>query len=178
MAKVTGQAVALWMLFAVITGIITYVFYRRGKMKLSTAIIIPILVFYLSFVLTITIFSRTSRKRMRYNLELFWTVKSILSGKTYLLSEMFWNIVLFVPTGALVSALLPKRRWWLSVVIGMSMSAGIEVAQLLTRRGLFEFDDIIFNTLGATVGVGLCLLLKRLGGGDRWKKRIIISPPR
>lgn len=166
MAKVTGQAVALWMLLAVITGVITYILYRRGKMKLSTAIILPILVFYLCFVLTITIITRTPRRRMRYNLELFWTVKSIIAGRTELIREIFWNIVLFVPIGVLVASLLPKRRW-IAVVIGIILSAGIEVVQLLTHRGLFEFDDIIFNTLGAVVGVGLTALVRRLGGAER-----------
>ena len=38
MEKVTGQAVALWMLLAAITGLVTYILYKRGKMKASTAI--------------------------------------------------------------------------------------------------------------------------------------------
>lgn len=160
MEKVTGQSVALWMLLAAIAGIITFIQYRRGKMKPSTAIIIPVLVFFLSFVLTITIIERVPRRK-RYNLELFWTIKRIIAGRTYLVWEVFWNVVLFVPPGLMVSALF--KRPWLSVIIGVLMSAAIEVAQLLTRRGLFEFDDIIYNSVGAVIGFLLYLLLKRIG---------------
>ena len=92
MEKVTGQAVALWMLLAAIAGIVTFILYRCGKIKASTAITIPILIFFLSFVLTITIIERVPRRKLRYNLELFWTIKSIIAGKTYLIWEIFWSI--------------------------------------------------------------------------------------
>ena len=164
MEKVTGQAVALWMLLAAIAGIITFIQYRRGKMKASTAIIIPILIFFLSFVLTITIIERVPRRKLRYNLELFWTIKRIVAGRTYLAWEIFWNVVMFIPLGLMVSALL--KRPWLSVLIGVLVSTAIEVAQLLTRRGLFEFDDIIYNSVGAVIGFLLYLLLKKIGQGE------------
>ena len=161
MTKVTGQAVALWMLLAAIAGMITYILFRRGRMKASTAIIIPILVFFLSFVLTITIFERVPRRRARYNLELFWTVKCIIAGRTYLVWEVFWNIVLFMPMGLLVSALIPRRAWT-AIPICVVASAAIEVAQLLTHRGLFEFDDIIYNSMGAVAGCLLYLMLRKV----------------
>ena len=161
MEKVTGQAVALWMLLVAIAGIVTFILYRRGKIKASTAIIIPILIFFLSFVLTITIIERVPRRKLRYNLELFWTIKSIIAGKTYLIWEIFWNVVLFIPIGLMVSVLL--KRPWLAVLIGVLMSAAIEVTQLLTHRGLFEFDDILYNSVGAVIGFLLYLLLKRIG---------------
>ena len=69
--------------------------------------------------------------------------------------------MLFIPIGLMVSALL--KRPWLAVLIGVLMSATIEVMQLLTHRGLFELDDIIYNSVGAVVGFLLYLLLKRIG---------------
>ena len=160
MEKVTGQSVTVWMLLATFAGVATYILYRRGKMNAATAIMIPILVFFLSFVLTITIIERVPRKKVRYNLELFWTISSVLSGKTYLLWEIFWNVVLFIPIGFMISVLV-RPRPWLAIVIGMVGSAAIEVTQLLTRRGLFELDDIIYNSVGAAIGFLLYLLLKR-----------------
>ena len=133
-------------------------------MKASMAIILVTLAFYLSFVLTITIIERVPRKNARYNLELFWSYKAIVAGKVQLFAEIFWNIVLFVPIGLMVSALLEKNIW-LSVMIGALLSAGIEITQLLTHRGLFEWDDIIHNTFGALVGLLLYLFLKK------WERR-------
>lgn len=133
-------------------------------MKASMAIILVTLAFYLSFVLTITIIERVPRKNARYNLELFWSYKAIVAGKVQLFAEIFWNIVLFVPIGLMVSALL-KKNIWLSVMISALLSAGIEITQLLTHRGLFEWDDIIHNTFGALAGLLLYRFLKK------WERR-------
>ena len=169
MGAITGEAVVLWMFLVAITGIITYMFYRCGKMKGSTAIIFPILVFFLSFTLTITIIERVPTITARYNLELFWTIKHILAGRKELIWEIFWNVVLFVPTGLMVSALIP-RRVWLSMPICVAGSAAIEVTQLLMHRGLFEFDDIVHNGLGALIGFFLFFLLMKTGRRERKKE--------
>ena len=161
MEKVTGQSVAIWMLLTFIAGIITYLLYRHGKMKASTATIIPIFVFFLSCVLTITIIERVPRRKLRYNLELFWTIKRVLVGSTFLFWEVFWNVALFVPIGLMASALL--KRPWAAVIFGVLMAVVIELTQLLTLRGMFEFDDIIYNSMGATLGFLLFLLLRRIG---------------
>ena len=43
-----------------------------------------------------------------------------------------------------------------------NISVLIELAQLISYRGLFEFDDMIHNALGTAVGVLLVLGLRRL----------------
>lgn len=189
MAKITGKAVVIWICLAVVSGLIIYVLRRRDhshrqrnmlnqsdeedkpnqssrcgeKKSCGQYAAIPILVFYLAFVLTITIIERTPTKEMKYNLELFWTVRKIIDGRTDLISEIFWNIVLFVPIGVLTSFVLPgvqssHSRWrspWIAVMVGFLLSTGIEVTQLLTHRGLFEFDDILYNTIGTATGVAI-----------------------
>lgn len=161
MAKVTVDSVILWIALSTFTGLITYILYKCGKMSLSTAIILPILMFYLSFALTITIFGRTPGSKARYELELFWSYRRAAAGTKQLIWENFWNVVLFIPIGAM-AAVLRKKRLWLAALFGMLLSIGIEVTQLLTYRGLFEFDDIFHNTLGAVIGVGLYLLLRKM----------------
>lgn len=156
MAKVTVESVILWMGLAGLTALITFILYRRGKISATTAIVVPILVFYLSFVLTITVFERVPRKRMRYELELFWSYRR--GGQ--LLWENFWNVVLFVPIG-MFSSVLAKKKVWLAGVFGFLLSVGIEVTQLITHRGLFEFDDIFHNTVGAVLGMILFVLVRR-----------------
>jgi len=76
-----------------------------------------------------------------------------------LLSENFWNIVLFVPIGLLLS-LLWKRRGTV-ILTAVLFSAFLEVSQLVTRRGLFEFDDVIHNALGAVIGVLVYRIFRR-----------------
>ena len=43
-----------------------------------------------------------------------------------------------------------------------NISVLIELAQLISYRGLFEFDDMIHNALGTAVGVLLVLGLRRV----------------
>ena len=43
--------------------------------------------------------------------------------------------------------------------MGIAVSSAIEISQLLFCRGLFEFDDIIHNSLGCMLG---CLLGNRM----------------
>ena len=45
---------------------------------------------------------------------------------------------------------------------GRGDSLLIELAQLISYRGLFEFDDVIHNALGTAIGVLIVLGMKRL----------------
>lgn len=124
---------------------------------------LPLLVFYLCFVLTITLIERVPGDFPRYELDLFWSYRYILNGKTSLIPEVFWNVVLFVPIGWALSASLPRKSIGLSVLIGMVFSLCIELTQLITFRGWFEFDDIFHNTLGTMIGLLMCLPWRWIG---------------
>lgn len=126
-------------------------------MKASVSMAFPLLVFYLCFVLTITLIERVPGEAPHYELELFWSYKEVWNGRTGLFPELFWNVVLFVPAGWFLSVCLPKKRKWLSLLIGMMFSACIELTQLFTCRGWFEFDDIFNNSLGTLIGLLLYL---------------------
>ncbi|WP_028047250.1 VanZ family protein [Cellulomonas sp. URHE0023] len=71
---------------------------------------------------------------------------------TYAGLEAAANVVMFVPFGVLVGLLV--RRGWLVVVLGLCLSAAIELTQLLllpTRVPTVQ--DVVLNTLGAALGV-------------------------
>ena len=67
--------------------------------------------------------------------------------------EVFWNIVMFMPYGILASILSKSKAKWHVLLSGALLSAAIELTQLISHRGLFEYDDILHNTLGTVVGV-------------------------
>ena len=167
MDKVTVESITIWMLLATLTALFTYILYRHGRIKASTVTVLPLLVFYLSFILTITILKRIPAHLPSYQLDLFWSYKAIIGGTKKLLAENFWNVMLFVPLATMLAILLGaritygRRRWiWLTILICLVFSAGIEVVQLVTHRGLFEFDDIIHNTLGAVIGVAAVAIIR------------------
>lgn len=63
------------------------------------------------------------------------------------------NTAVFVPWGFLLPALYkPFRKFRWIFLGGIGMSLAIEVTQLLGKIGVFETDDLIFNTLGTILG--------------------------
>lgn len=67
-------------------------------------------------------------------------------------------MIMFVPVG-----LLCGRLWkWKGPWVAAGISVGIEILQLITARGLCEFDDVFHNTLGAVIGVGVVMIGRKL----------------
>lgn len=67
-------------------------------------------------------------------------------------------MIMFVPVGVLAGWL-----WrWRGVLIAAGMSIAIEALQLVTGRGLCEFDDVFHNVAGAAIGIGIVMLLKKI----------------
>lgn len=78
--------------------------------------------------------------------------------------EVINNIWLFVPLGAGLYSLSPRRRvLWIPV----ALTVGIELAQYLTGLGLAQADDNLGNTFGAVMGF---LLADRLCAYGLWLK--------
>ena len=58
--------------------------------------------------------------------------------------------------GALLPLIMNRKvKWQEALVFGVLISATIETSQLITMRGLFEWDDMIHNGLGCMVGAVL-----------------------
>ena len=100
--------------------------------------------------------------------ELFWSYKKWFAGDTDLGQEIIANIVMFLPFGFLLSAVLPttpsfKGGKKAAVVISAAIifSLIIETLQLFLMRGLFEWDDVFSNAVGAALGLLLYRLLSR-----------------
>lgn len=94
---------------------------------------------------------------------------------TYPRVEFVLNIVLFVPMGALLAALLRRRR--LAVIgLGWAVSLTIEIIQgtLLPGRTSSALD-VAANTLGAAVGVVAVIAAERLARRRDDAPRVALS---
>jgi hypothetical protein len=90
----------------------------------------------------------------RLNVILAWLQQHGLTFITYNHVEFAANIGFFIPLGFLFAALLPKRRWWLAVIICLAASSCIEIGQGLFLPYRFaSFGDVLANTIGGVVGV-------------------------
>jgi F0F1-type ATP synthase assembly protein I len=71
--------------------------------------------------------------------------------------EFIANILLFVPLGFLLT--LIARPHWLGVVVGLLVSAGVELVQIVIPSREASLRDVLANTCGAAVGAVLAWLL-------------------
>ena len=106
----------------------------------------PLLAAYILFILMETIIGRKTGVG-RVELVPFWSY-----SHPDLRMEIVLNYILFIPLGFLLHLCFGKK-WGLKVVlIGFLLSVSIEIVQLVFRIGLFEFDDMIGNTVGCLIG--------------------------
>lgn len=63
---------------------------------------------------------------------------------------MLVNIVMFLPMGVLFKIKDTKLKYTLAA--GFIVSLLIESAQFILKRGVFDVDDLILNTLGTLFG--------------------------
>lgn len=79
----------------------------------------------------------------------------------YTFIESFANVLLFVPVGLLFGLMVPLRWWPVALLLGPALSAGIELAQrYLLEARYATVEDVIANSIGATIGVLLAVILR------------------
>lgn len=129
---------------------------------------------YLFTILWFTILKRSTGYHVA-QFELFWSYKKWFAGDVDLGNEIMANIAMFIPFGFMLSAVLPttpsfKDGTKAAVVIAaaIAFSLLIETLQLFMMRGLFEWDDIINNGIGAVIGVAVYTVLEKLLKGKRF----------
>ena len=128
-----------------------------------------LLIMYMTLVFASTVFDRQPGNAYQYEWELFWTWRAVLDGRTGMIREIIYNVLMLIPFGFLLPVALggsrdslpssKRRRYFLlTVLTGFCCSAAIEALQLILKCGLFEFDDIVYNTLGVLAGYGIWIL--------------------
>lgn len=116
---------------------------------------------YLCLVYTSTVLSRDIDPRRGHAMMPFWSYALWMrSNSDLLLAYLVLHILMLLPIGVSLSALW--QDWRPIVLLGFSFSCLIEISQLLTKRGQCDIDDVINNTLGVVLGIGLYRLGKHL----------------
>jgi len=120
-----------------------------------------LLVFYIYIFLLagLTFLSRVPGSRFEVNLKVFGTITNNIYGNRYVVE----NIFMFIPLGMLFPLLWKRLNSAINcLIVGFFFSLLIEVSQYVTKRGYFQVDDLIFNTLGALLGFYVLSGLKAL----------------
>lgn len=104
---------------------------------------------YVVLLLVITFFSRESGSGKGLDLKLFSTWGINNRNNAYVIE----NILLFIPYGFVCAwNFTGLRNFFVCTLTGFLTSLGIECLQLITRRGVFQIDDILTNVLGSMIG--------------------------
>lgn len=133
-------------------------------------VVFSVLLAYMALVYSNTVFLRDAMEEAKYELKLFWSYCLQEDGSRHYMENLL-NVVLFVPIGVLCGCLSGKVRWWMVLLFAFGISASIETLQLVMKRGIFEFDDQLHNTLGAMVGYVMCVIVAKELSFAKLKKR-------
>ena len=85
----------------------------------------------------------------------------IVNGRIYI-NEIIDNILVFIPLGIYICML--KEDWSIlrKISVGFFISLGIEVLQFILAIGATDITDLIGNTLGGIIGIGVFYLFSKL----------------
>ena len=78
--------------------------------------------------------------------------------------EVLGNVLLFIPFGLYLGSLARSWRWWMLTGVFLGASVVLETTQHLLSTGSFDTSDLISNTAGGLVGLGLLALARRRFG--------------
>lgn len=92
---------------------------------------------------------------------------------TYNGLEFTANVIMFLPFGVFFVLLLGRRQWWLAIVLGVALTVSIEFAQQYIPNRVSDPRDILSNSIGATVGTLVALMLTAAKA-----RRLRMSPAR
>jgi glycopeptide antibiotics resistance protein len=90
------------------------------------------------------------------------------TGNWNFMSNLFGNILLFVPYSFFMESLFRISNRQLVVLIGLFISISIEYAQYIWHIGVPDIDDVILNVVGVIAGVLIydAIWLKYYGHGS------------
>jgi VanZ family protein len=77
----------------------------------------------------------------------------------YDLVEFLANVLFAVPIGLSLAMILPRRSWWIAVLICCSVFAAVELGQMALPQRVPSLADVIANSIGGLVGAWFWLLL-------------------
>lgn len=127
--------------------------YKRNEITKKNRLVLWLLINYSLFLLFFTVLGRRSLDYYRYNFDFGYSYQeAFLLGDYTLASQIIANILAFVPMGILCFLTAKKFGLLNSFLYGFSLSLFIEAMQLVLRRGYFEFDDMLSNTIGVLIG--------------------------
>ena len=170
--KVSLQDFILFSVAGIVLVTLTIVILRVFKIKvpLSDVLSAMVLAIYVSIILQLTLVCRADNSRIGIELDIFHGLMGPNSDFRWLMiAYVVLNCLLFVPFGFVISlfSFINEREKGIQFIavllISLTCSLIIECVQLMTGRGYYELQDLVFNTLGGVIGWGVFQIIYRVG---------------
>ena len=151
---------------ALLTAGLSFRFLRLHRKQIRP-LFLTLLVLYLLVMLFVTILSRLGTEQTTVRTDALASFTTTLeTGATWALSHFLINVLMFMPGGFLTVLTEPRtlNRLAVAMLIGITISTGIETMQLFLRLGECDMGDILSNTVGSVLGALLArqIVCKRL----------------
>ncbi len=138
------------------------------------------LILYLSFLLWRMLFFaygdyvRGVEESYRFNLIPLKTITVyVLSngamGFNELVYNLLGNIVVFIPIGFMIKAAFRELILKKALLAFFAIILMLETLQLISKRGVFDVDDLILNLVGCTIGYFLFYIIKAIRNEPDWR---------
>lgn len=156
----TLRELIFFVIVLMVATIIFSILLKKGKINLFQLIAGELLLIFMFIVLGSTVFTRVPDKVEAYKLMPFWSWNEVIKGNIQVLEENLLNLTLLFPFGFLLPFVFYRKIiWYKALIMGLVFSFFIETSQLILHRGLFEWDDMIHNSLGAMLG---CIIANKI----------------
>lgn len=133
--------------------------FKRGWRKVVGLLLVE----YVFVIYCSTVTFRIVAERTEHNFRPFWSYEAIENGRSELLAENVMNVIVFIPIGMILGLLLrAKGPWLVTLAVGTGISVSIEAMQYVFHRGFAETDDVMHNTMGCLIGVGITSVIGKL----------------
>lgn len=147
---------------AIVASCVYLLLWRRyGSLRWFRIVVAAVLGLWVAVVLWSTVFNRSSGENVLAQWVPLHSYRAVRNGGNQeLMRSNFMNITMFYPGGLLTAPFLSENRsirvrLLMLLMLSILLSLGIELCQLCFALGNPEIDDVIHNTLGATLG-GIC----------------------
>ena len=119
----------------------------------------------------ISVFFRCVRPYQKYQSIPF--CESVIANGRIDFHEIILNVVAFVPFGVFAYVLWQEKSFLSQILPVFLTSLGFEVIQFIFAIGATDITDLITNTSGGVIGIGIAFVLSKIFKNS-WKKCINI----
>lgn len=148
------------------------------KKKIINFLFLISFVFYILFLLWNILFKYVtpwdlfSSERVVYRGINLIPFNDIMEGN-YNQLDVIGNIILFVPLGIYASMFFKEAKIYKNIGVIVLISLVFEVSQYIFAIGASDITDIITNTVGGIIGIGLYFIIKKIFREDSKVKNFV-----